>query len=218
MSTSLRFSLLILILQLVNNLLMESPFDGVGSLLEVQKSVSGVDHNPPSTSRPPLGASRNQGPSFNHHSQGKMKDTYEEAKNVEHEGTTKDVYASQTETFESCLVKNISTIETKLCISDDSTDHNSVDILESDNGILGSSKRVIDQKNSEITFCSSPQNSLYSTTDFLEAKESFTNTGINECVSVDKSVESGEVTNSGESRKTSIGRGSTGSAVSDEQD
>jgi len=210
--------LLILILQLVNNLLMESPFDGAGSLLKVQKSVSGVDHNPPSTSRPPLGASRNQGPSFNHHSEGKMKDTYEEAKNVEqHDNPNgKSDYASQTETFESCLVKNISTIETKLCISDDSTDHNSVDILESDNGILGSSKQVIDQKNSEITFCSSPQNSLYSTTDFLEAKESFTNTGITECVSVDKSVESGEVTNSGESRKTSICRGSTGSDVSDE--
>lgn len=201
--------------------------ESLGSLLEVQKLVSGVDHNPASTSRPPLGASRNQGPSFNHHSQGKMKDTYEEAKNVEHEGTSKmekqyhnpngkSDYASQTETFESCLVKNISTIETKLCISDDSTDHNSVDILESDNGILGSSKRVIDQKISEITFCSSPQNSLYSTTDFLEAKESFTNTGITECVSVDKSVESGEVTNSGESRKTSICRGSTGSDVSDE--
>jgi len=91
-------------------------------------------------------------------------------------------------------------------------------VLESDNCKLGSSKGVVDPTKSycqsEITFCPSPQNSFYS-----EAKESFVNTGASECVSVDKSVESGEVTNScefNESRKTSICRGSTGSDVSDE--
>ncbi|GAU29032.1 hypothetical protein TSUD_165500 [Trifolium subterraneum] len=181
---------------------MESPVDGVEYLPEVyNNSVSGIiDHNPPSTSgvphssRPPLMASsRNQ---------GRMKDTYQEPSHIE--------------TFESCLAKNISTIETKLCISDDSTNHNSDEILESENCILGSSKGFVDQANSEIMFCSSPQSSLYSAAAYSEAKESFTNTGINESVSVDKSVESGEVTNSGESRKTSICRGSTGSDVSDE--
>ncbi|CAI8612251.1 unnamed protein product [Vicia faba] len=163
---------------------MELPVDGVESLPEVQNSVSGIDHNPPSTSgiphssRLPLRASRDQEPSSNHHNQGRMNDIYQEANNVDHQVSTK---------MEKQYYKR-----------------------------NGSSKQVVDQKNSEITFCSSPQNSLYSATVYSEAKESFTNTGINECVSVDKSVESGEVSNSCESRKTSICRGSTGSDVSDE--
>ncbi|KEH22235.1 hypothetical protein MTR_7g034615 [Medicago truncatula] len=89
---------------------------GIPHLWMFRNQFPALDHNPPSTSWPPLGASRNQGPSSNHHSQGKMKDAYEEAKNVEHEGTakmekqyhnpnSKSDYASQTETFESCLVR-----------------------------------------------------------------------------------------------------------------
>lgn len=201
--------------------------DRVESLSEVKSSVSGINHNPPSTSQLPVRASRNQGPSSNHQNHGRLKDSYHEDDDVDYKGSTKmekqyynpngkSDYVSQTETFESCLAKNISTIETKLCIYD-SKNHNSSDILESDDSIT---KGVVDQTNTEITFCSSPQSSLYSTTVYSEAKESFTNTGINECVSVDKSVESGgEVTNScefNESRKTSICRGSTGSDVSDE--
>ncbi|KAK9272981.1 hypothetical protein L1049_003361 [Liquidambar formosana] len=54
----------------------------------------------------------------------------------------------------------------------------------------------------------------------MEAKQSFTNTEISECSSsIEKSVESAEVSNSCdfvEGRKTSIYRGSTGSDVSDE--
>lgn len=69
-------------------------------------------------------------------------------------------------------------------------------------------------------FCPSPQNSFYSATQFAEAKQSFTNTEVSECTSsVEKSGESGEVSNSYdfvESRKTSIYRASTGSDVSDE--
>ncbi|XP_042057620.1 serine/threonine-protein kinase D6PK-like [Salvia splendens] len=65
-------------------------------------------------------------------------------------------------------------------------------------------------------FCPSPQGSFYSTTQYAEAKESFTNTEVSEC----GKSESGEVSNSCdfvvESRKTSIYRGSTGSDVSDE--
>ncbi|KAL3526096.1 hypothetical protein ACH5RR_014468 [Cinchona calisaya] len=73
---------------------------------------------------------------------------------------------------------------------------------------------------SGVQFCTSPQNSFYSATQFTEAKQSFTNTEISECTScVGKSGESGEASNSlefVESRKTSIYRGSTGSDVSDE--
>ncbi|PSS30357.1 Protein kinase [Actinidia chinensis var. chinensis] len=72
-----------------------------------------------------------------------------------------------------------------------------------------------------IGFCPSPQSSFYSATQYVEAKQSFTNTEVSEFVSsVKKSGESGEVTNSGdfvESRKTSICRGSTGSDLSDER-
>ncbi|XP_052197673.1 serine/threonine-protein kinase D6PK [Diospyros lotus] len=71
-----------------------------------------------------------------------------------------------------------------------------------------------------IGFCPSPQYSLYSGTQFTEAKQSFSNTELSECGSiVEKSGEIDEVTNSGdfvESRKTSIKRGSTSSDVSDE--
>uniref|UniRef100_M1AY40 non-specific serine/threonine protein kinase n=1 Tax=Solanum tuberosum TaxID=4113 RepID=M1AY40_SOLTU len=74
---------------------------------------------------------------------------------------------------------------------------------------------------SGITYCPSPQNSFYSATQYTEAKQSFSNTEVSECASstVDKSGESGDVSNSCdlvESRKTSFYRGSTGSDVSDE--
>lgn len=67
----------------------------------------------------------------------------------------------------------------------------------------------------------SPQDSLYSGTNYAEAKDSFTNTEASECASsMKKSGEScGEVSNSCdyvESRKTSIYRGSTGSDISDD--
>ncbi|XP_031108797.1 serine/threonine-protein kinase D6PK-like [Ipomoea triloba] len=69
-------------------------------------------------------------------------------------------------------------------------------------------------------YCPSPQNSFYSATLYAEAKESFTNTEVSECASsVDKSGDSGEVSNSCdfvESTKTSVYRASTGSDVSDE--
>lgn len=171
-----------LILQLIKNFLMESPVDGgIVSLSEVQNSVSGVDHDPPSTlgaSQPPIRGSRNHGASSNRQNYGmktiNRENSYEELPNME---------KSDDKSVENCLQKNISAIETKLCIDDpvdDSKNCDSSGVLESDSCILPSSS---------------------------------------ECVSVDKSVESGEVTNSGEfneSRKTSIYRESTGSDVSDE--
>ncbi|KAI3463036.1 hypothetical protein Pfo_019699 [Paulownia fortunei] len=73
---------------------------------------------------------------------------------------------------------------------------------------------------SGVSYCSSPQNSFYSATQYTEAKQSFTNTDVSECASsVEKSGERREVSNSCdfvESRKTSIYRGSIGSDVSDE--
>lgn len=69
-------------------------------------------------------------------------------------------------------------------------------------------------------YCPSPQQSFYSATQYAEAKQSFTNTELSECVSsIEKSGDSGEISNSCdyiESRKTSIYRASTGSDVSDE--
>ncbi|TKY50472.1 kinase PVPK-1 [Spatholobus suberectus] len=196
---------------------MESPVSGVESLSEVQNSVSGVHHDPPSTygtprpSRPPLRASRNHGASHQtktiHHQNSHVinqKHSYQEGNNVEHEG-----------------------LPTKLCSKqplDDSKNCESSGMLESENCILGPSKRAVAKHaksycQSEVTFCPSPQNSFYSATVYSEAKESFTNTEVSECASIDKSCESGEVANScdfNESRKTSICRASTGSDASDE--
>lgn len=65
----------------------------------------------------------------------------------------------------------------------------------------------------EITFAASPQSSLYSLTNFTEAKQSFTNTEISDDItSVGKSVSVDNV----ESNKTSVYRESTGSDLSEE--
>ncbi|GER29509.1 protein kinase [Striga asiatica] len=70
------------------------------------------------------------------------------------------------------------------------------------------------QSKSGTNYCLSPQGSLYSATNYTEAKQSFS------ASSLGKSVESGEINNSFElieSRKTSsINRASTGSDISDE--
>lgn len=101
---------------------------------------------------------------------------------------------------------------------------NSEDLLESTLNL--GSKGIVEVTGSRIPsqpgnrFCPSPQNSLYSATQFTEAKQSFTNTEVSECTSsVEKSGEIGDIGNSYdfvESRKTSIYRASTGSDISDE--
>ncbi|KAA8548150.1 hypothetical protein F0562_004589 [Nyssa sinensis] len=133
------------------------------------------------------------------------------------------------QTVEVSSHNSVSTLETKSCIKhpvDDSENCDSSRLLESLNFGSDPCKGGVGLFNSELTspsgisFCPSPQNSFFSATQYTEAKESFTNTEVSECASsVKKSVESGEVSNSGdfvESRKTSICRGSTGSDVSDE--
>ncbi|XP_028772328.1 LOW QUALITY PROTEIN: protein kinase PVPK-1-like [Neltuma alba] len=205
---------------------MESPVNGGESISEVQNSVSAQDHDSPSTSetpsssRPPLRASsRNQAaPSTTYHTghpnygiKIHQKHPYQEINHVQHQelpNTAKQHHNSSGKSGEISSGKNISTIETK--------NHDA-------KGISASSKGVGDQtkscSRSDVTFCASPQNSFYSAATYSEAKQSFVNTEVSECVSVDKSGESGEATNScdfNESRKTSICRGSTGSDVSDE--
>ncbi|KAL5572789.1 hypothetical protein UlMin_022386 [Ulmus minor] len=98
---------------------------------------------------------------------------------------------------------------------DDSKNFDPSDVLESETFALNPCKATVGQ----ITFCPSPQNSLYSTTLYSEAKQSFTNTEVSECTSsLEKSCLSGEKNSCelNESRKTSICRGSTGSDISDE--
>ncbi|XP_015866214.1 protein kinase PVPK-1-like isoform X2 [Ziziphus jujuba] len=125
--------------------------------------------------------------------------------------------------------KSVSTVERKSCIKypvDDLKKCDPSGLQESEpfasGACKGSSGQINCQSTSQsvVTFCPSPQNSLYSATLYSEAKESFTNTEVSEYASsVEKSGESGEVTNSCEfieSRKTSICRGSTGSDLSDE--
>ncbi|XP_057464500.1 serine/threonine-protein kinase D6PK-like [Actinidia eriantha] len=133
------------------------------------------------------------------------------------------------ETVEVSSLKQVLTSETISCDGnsvDESESGNSSSLLEPVNCVSNEHKGGLGQFTSEITsqseisFCPSPQNSCYTDTQYMEAKESFTNTEVSECAnSVEKSGESGEVSNSGdfvESMKTSTYRGSTDSDVSDE--
>ncbi|XP_050223923.1 serine/threonine-protein kinase D6PK-like [Mercurialis annua] len=102
---------------------------------------------------------------------------------------------------------------------------NSSGSLESEIVVSGLCEGDVDLLNnhmisqSAVSFCSSPPNSIYTGTVYAEAKQSFTNTEVSEAASfIEKPSESGDISNSydGESRKTSIHRGSTDSDVSDE--
>ncbi|XVF57993.1 hypothetical protein PTKIN_Ptkin07bG0026800 [Pterospermum kingtungense] len=126
--------------------------------------------------------------------------------------------------------KKMLTVESKSSFKQPTDVHknmNSSGSLESGKIVPGSCKGgVVQSKNhfasrSEQKFCSSPSNSMCTGTHYTEAKDSFTNTEVSECASssVDKSGESGEVSNSCdlvESMKTSTYRGSTGSDISDD--
>ncbi|KAG7017784.1 hypothetical protein SDJN02_19650, partial [Cucurbita argyrosperma subsp. argyrosperma] len=111
-------------------------------------------------------------------------------------------------------------------IIDDSKDCYSNGLEESGNQVLNASKgaatQINDQQKSQPPelSCPSPQASVYSTTLYAEAKQSFSNTEVSECASsIDKSCESINITSSydiDKSRKTSVYRGSTGSDISDE--
>lgn len=107
--------------------------------------------------------------------------------------------------------KQVLALETKAVIKHPIDDSESVDFVAEP--LIEAAGHSNGQLPSQLGFCPSPQNSMYSATQFTEAKQSFTNTEVSECVSsIEKSVESDFV----ESRKTSIYRGSTGSDVSDE--
>lgn len=70
-----------------------------------------------------------------------------------------------------------------------------------------------------LTFCSSPSNSVYTSTHYAEAKQSFTNTEASEEAScIEKQPETGDINSSYdvESRKTSTVRESIDSDISDE--
>ncbi|KAJ9152855.1 hypothetical protein P3X46_026368 [Hevea brasiliensis] len=109
---------------------------------------------------------------------------------------------------------------------DDPESSNSSGSLESESIVSSSCGGDVRVPNSHvasqsaISFCSSPSNSVYTATCYMEAKRSFTDTEVSEeASSIEKPGESGDVSNSYdiESRKTSIYRGSTGSDVSDER-
>lgn len=111
-------------------------------------------------------------------------------------------------------------------VFDDSENSDTSGLVEPESRVLGACKGISGLSSSQLAslskanFCPSPQNSMYSATLYAEAKQSFTNTEVSECVSsIEKSGESADVSNSCdfiESRKTSLYRVSTGSDVSDE--
>ncbi|CAK8533764.1 unnamed protein product [Lathyrus sativus] len=213
---------------------MDSCINAVDSVSEVQNSVSRVPAVPirhslpltsgiPRPSRPPLYR--------NHHGASSSSASFLEQRHRHSNYRTKNIHHHNSYVVN----RKHSYQDRKLCSKQlfdngsESRESCSV-VLESDNCILVTSKRgVVNQpKNyhcrSEISFCHSPWNSLHSATVYSEAKQSFTNTEVSECVSVDdddddKSCESREVSNScdfNESTKTSIYRASMVSDVSDE--
>ncbi|KAG6716066.1 hypothetical protein I3842_04G029100 [Carya illinoinensis] len=130
---------------------------------------------------------------------------------------------------ETSYLEKVSALGTKSYSKNPITDLencNSSGFLKSENYVLGPCEGGAAQVDSHlipqsiVTFCPSPQNSLYSATLYSEAKQSFTNTEVSECMSsIDKFGDCVEVTTSCdfvETRKTSIFRGSTGSDISDE--
>ncbi|KAF2292269.1 hypothetical protein GH714_018339 [Hevea brasiliensis] len=109
---------------------------------------------------------------------------------------------------------------------DDPESSNSSGSLESESIVSSSCGGDVRVPNSHvasqsaISFCSSPSNSVYTATCYMEAKRSFTDTEVSEeASSIEKPGESGDISNPYdiESRKTSIYRGSTDSDVSDER-
>ncbi|KAM7512502.1 hypothetical protein LguiB_011377 [Lonicera macranthoides] len=182
---------------------MESLVDGVSSL-------SPLGYNPSSsrTSQPPNPLSSKA--SMSSSSKNSYKTESSSKRHLEsNKGKSEFVHPSEflDHTAEDSSLNNISTFQNKSPI-DNSDYSGSSSLLESmDFGSDHPAKGAVG--------VSSPQNSFYSTTQFTAHKESFTNTEVSE----EKSLESGEVSNSCdyvESRKTSIYRGSTGSDVSDE--
>ncbi|KAL7190327.1 hypothetical protein ACSBR2_022579 [Camellia fascicularis] len=114
--------------------------------------------------------------------------------------------------------KQVSTSET-VSFNDHSVDESEYGISSSllDQMNFVSNQEVTPQ--SGISFCASPQDSVYAATQYMEAKQSFTVTEVSGCANSVENRQIGEVRSVGdfvESRKTSICSGSSGSDVSDE--
>ncbi|KAK4367426.1 hypothetical protein RND71_011218 [Anisodus tanguticus] len=201
---------------------MESLVDGISSLPNGHNSFAAVECNTSLSSQisPPP------------HPPSMKQSKYKESKHFKaNEG--KREFQGREETVnklaEGCSGEQVLSFENKSSIKDlhhsskNSTSNNDLEPCNftSNASTKGASDHLNIQLPSEsgITYCPiSPQNSLYSASQYTESKQSFSNTEeVSECASstVDKSgTESGEVSNSCdfvESRKTS-----TGSDISDE--
>ncbi|CBI34860.3 unnamed protein product, partial [Vitis vinifera] len=210
---------------------MESVGDGVSSFPKTHNSASVMGYNLSSisgTSRPtrlpPPKQSRNDGASsasyatVPDHGMKTVLHAVDSVINEKHSHKTAQdhMHLEELHTSSKQLYKS----------NKDQLNCNSSGLIGPENFVPGPCKGGVVEPNSQLTaqsaisFCASPQNSLYSATQYTEAKQSFTNTEVSECASsVEKSGESAEISNScdfAESRKTSIYRGSTGSDVSDE--
>ncbi|KAL3346933.1 hypothetical protein AABB24_025390 [Solanum stoloniferum] len=202
---------------------MESLVDGISSLPNVHNSFAAVECNTSLASKishPPL-----MKQSENKESSISYPIAMDLGSNTAHTQTgsvtgSKHFEANEdtvNQLAEGCSGEQVLALETESSIKD--LHHVSKNSISNDDLNAVSAKGL--PSDSGITYCPSPQNSFYSATQYTEAKQSFSNTEVSECASstVDKSGESGDVSNSCdlvESRKTSFYRGSTGSDVSDE--
>lgn len=175
---------------------MDSLVDGVSSLSTSHTSTTLLGYNPPGKTRPPHHPSKHSKHDTSHtstHYGGTSKRSHKSS--YDHKGKSEIVGPNTVldQTAKEYFHKQILALEAKANIKQDEL---------------------------ENTSCPSPQSSLYSLTNFTEAKQSFTNTEISDSrSSVGKSIESSDVGISGdyiESKRTSVYRESTGSDLSEE--
>ncbi|KAK1423257.1 hypothetical protein QVD17_18554 [Tagetes erecta] len=173
---------------------MDSLVEGVSSLSINHNSSSLLGYNPQGKTRPPHHPSTHSGST----SKQSHKTSYDRSNRSKEKSNSLNPNAILDQTAKEYFHKQILALEAKAA----GVKHEPEPEPE-----------TVPEHVDPIRFCPSPQSSLYSITQFTEAKQSFTNTEVSEGgSSIGKSIEIGHV----ESNKTSVYRESTGSDVSEE--
>ncbi|KAI3823990.1 hypothetical protein L1987_05436 [Smallanthus sonchifolius] len=190
---------------------MDSLVDGVSSLTTSHNSATLFGYNPPGKSRPPHHPSKHSKPDINHTSTHSGSTSKQSHKTSKSNGLGPNAVLDQT--AKEYFHKQILALEAKAAgiKPDDEPGPGPASGPGPIDPLMPGPEFGLGPMD-PVGFCPSPQSSLYSITQFTEAKQSFTNTEVSEGgSSIGKSIESGDVGIS-----TSVYRESTGSDVSEE--
>ncbi|KAK9064746.1 hypothetical protein SSX86_016128 [Deinandra increscens subsp. villosa] len=195
---------------------MDSLVDGVSSLSTSHTSSSLFGYNPPGKTRPPHHPSKHSKPETNHTSTHYSGSTSKQSHKTSYDHNNNKGKSNSLgpnavldQTAKEYFHKQILALEAKAA----GIEHADRPVPEPELGPVSEPELG---PMDPIGFCQSPQSSLYSITQFTEAKQSFTNTEVSEGgsrSSIGKSIENGDRV---ESNKTSVYRESSGSDVSEE--